>query len=277
MMASWRQWALVLSIILFSGCSTHECGYFCSKNLEKTALVIGNEQYASPQEALKTPVEDAKAMKQSLKKLGYKVDLLINAGRDQMQQRIERFTTLVRERKGTSFFYYAGHGFQANGSSYLLPVDFDESGDPEAAGVHIKTLLGGLSTESIDIVVLDACRNDLTIGGQKIEAGKRAVFFRPKTQEKLSLESGLAANIDQYGPTYNTYIAFSTALGKPADDDSLYSKLLIETLQKENYSVQQVFSEVREAVYAQTKQAPWESGAITTFYLKPLREDPPQW
>ena len=84
------------------------------------ALVIGNASYA--ESPLKNPANDARAMARRLKELGFDVMALENASRAQMGRAVIEFGRKLGPTT-VALFFYAGHGIQARGRNYLIPVD----------------------------------------------------------------------------------------------------------------------------------------------------------
>jgi hypothetical protein len=167
---------------------------------QRYALVIGNSGY-SKVEKLRTPENDAADIAAALEKLGYKVELKLNVGIDQMEQAIISFTDrLALDRDNEGFFWYAGHGVQVDGENYLLPVDIqaDRISQVRRTAYSLTELLRGLegARNKVNVVVLDACRNN------------------PLPAESRNLSRGLsAAPVIQ-----DTFIMFSTAAGATAAD-----------------------------------------------------------
>ena len=87
---------------------------------QRTALVVGNSDYrVSP---LQNPVHDSRDVADVLRKLGFTVIHIENAGQRVMETAIRKFGKLLRN-GGVGLFYYAGHGMQVNWRNYLIPVD----------------------------------------------------------------------------------------------------------------------------------------------------------
>ena len=88
------------------------------------ALVIGNSEYGPAIGALKNPANDAKLMAETLKGLGFSVDLVLDADQKAMKRAVKSFGAKLREAgsEATGLFYYAGHGVQVEGTNFLLPV-----------------------------------------------------------------------------------------------------------------------------------------------------------
>jgi len=88
----------------------------------RVALVIGNADYRSS--PLQNPVNDARDISQVLRELGFSVTTKLNCSHREMTEAIREFgNELVRG--GAGLFYYAGHGMQVRGRTYLVPVDAD--------------------------------------------------------------------------------------------------------------------------------------------------------
>jgi len=128
------------------------------------ALVIGNNEYEglSP---LKNPANDAADMAAALKRLGFVVDLRLNADLAQMEEGAVLLSQrLAADRNSLGLFYYAGHGVQSGGINYLIP-----SRTAIAAEAFLKTkalaaqslldLMQGAGN-SLNLVFLDACRDN---------------------------------------------------------------------------------------------------------------------
>ena len=68
---------------------------------------------------------------------------------------------------------------------------------------------------------------------------------------------------------YQTFIAYSTSPGATAKDGnthSLYTAKLLEYMDEEGLSIEQLFKKVRKDVYTQIKQLPWEHSCLIENY-----------
>ena len=226
----------------------------------RVALVIGNGDYAfSP---LRNPASDAKDVAATLRRLGFEVDLREDAGRRSMRESIRGFVLRARS-YDVRLFYYAGHGVQVNGKNYLIPTDADirAEDDIPANSVEVTELLErlGQNDSGVNIVILDACRNNPFADGATIVADGRRLKFRGATP------AGLAAVEAPAG----TLVAFSTSPGAVAIDGvghphSLYTKHLLNNLATPGLPVEQLFKRVRIGVIQETRrqQVPWESSSL---------------
>jgi hypothetical protein len=219
---------------------------------DRVALVIGNADY--PSAPLRNPVNDARAMSRALRELGFEVFSLENANRQRMEQAIVRFAGRLTE-DSSGLFYYAGHGIQVNGRNYLVPVDAKIDSEREmrieTVGVHLVLDELGYAGNRINIVILDACRNNPF--ERRLRGGSR----------------GLAA-IDA---ARGTLIAYATAPGSVALDgdgrNGIYTEELLGALQNPGLQVEEVFKRVRIGVARRTgnQQVPWESSSLTGSFV----------
>jgi hypothetical protein len=147
--------------------------------------------------------------------------------------------------------YYAGHGLQLRDRNYMIPVDAEIRSEDEIpiAGIDLGFVLGRMShaRSRVNIVILDACRNNPFVG----KGGPAA--------------QGLAPMDAPVG----TLLAYATAPGKLAADsgggaNSVYASHLARQLLTPGLPVEQVFKRVREGVVHDTKaqQVPWESSSL---------------
>lgn len=226
------------------------------------ALVIGNGAYR--QSPLSNPANDARAMRDALVDLGFTVELKIDTDRKQLGAGIEHFKTRLR-RGDLAVFYYAGHGFQIGGENYLVPIDFD--GHDEASATFdsypIARLTEGMenSGATLNIIILDACRNNPFRGARAMGGGLAS----------MSAAAG-------------TFVAFATSPGKTASDNSrgkngLFTAYLLEALQEPGLTLDDVFNHTRERVFNASKgaQIPWtQSSVIGRFYFRASKEAMPE-
>lgn len=223
---------------------------------KRVALVIGNSAYEhiAP---LKNPKNDAATMASALKKVGFEVTTVTNADAQKMKSAFLQFGRQLRKGVDASVFYYAGHAVQYNGDNYLIPttakiLDRDEL-DIEAVNINSLMKLLNVASNSVNMVILDACRNN------------------PFPATTRSTSRGLAPVSAPKG----TYIAYSTAPGDVALDgdgeNSEYTKALATVIAEPGLEIAQVFRKVRRAVISATreKQIPWESSSIVgNFYFQ---------
>lgn len=219
-------------------------------NEKRVALIIGNSDY--PSASLRNPVNDANAMSDELKKLGFEVITITNSNQIEMKQAISNYGTLLSKDKNTvGLFYYAGHGIQVRGKNYLVPIDakIEKEPDVEVYCVDMDGLLSNMeyAGNNMNIIILDACRNNPFGRGFRSQAG-----------------TGLATI---NAPT-GTIIAFATSPGSTAADgdgkNGLYTQELIKALKVQGLQIEDVFKKVRTNVktFSNGTQIPWENSAL---------------
>ena len=231
---------------------------------KRIALVIGNGAYKSA--PLKNPAGDAEAVAASLRQLRYDVTLKLNTSLVDLIESLRDFS--VRSTSASvRLLFYAGHGIQAKGRNYLLPVDADPQGEDEISAkcADVGEFIDRLSAnkQGLNLVVLDACRVNPFAGGVIVGPDGRRYKFRGVTP------AGLAPLDAPVG----TLVAFSTApngvaLDGPTGEHSIYAKHLLNHIQTPGLPVEQLFKRVRIGVAEETQrvQVPWESSSLTTDF-----------
>ncbi len=228
----------------------------------RSALVIGNSAYKSS--PLRNASNDASALAETLKSLGFETTLRNNTSRAEMLDALRDFTKQA-SRSQVRLLFYAGHGLQIKGRNYLLPIDVELQSEDEAPmrAIDLTELLDRLSAErgGINIVVLDACR-DNPFGPN---LAKLADARRPRTRGLGESTQGLAAVQAPSG----TLVAFSTSPGSVAMDGagqqhSIYAKHLLANLGRPGIPIERVFKQVRIGVALETQrqQVPWETSSL---------------
>jgi Flp pilus assembly protein TadD len=219
----------------------------------RTALVIGNGSYKdSP---LVNPTNDARDVAQALTRVGFEVIHKENLTQSEMKMAIREFGEKLKN-GGVGLFYYAGHGMQVEGRNYLIPIGtsltHENEVEYEAVDVGLVLAQMGRAKNRLNIVILDACRNN------------------PFAQKFRSVTSGLAS-ID--APS-GTLIAYATAPGKVARDvegkNGIYTQELLKVMCLPGLKIEEVFKKVRIAVKdrTSTNQIPWESSSLVgDFYF----------
>ena len=87
----------------------------------RVALIIGNSAYANS--PLVNPANDARAMGEVLRSLGFQVIELRDGSKAQMSAAISKVSDALRGKQGVGMLYYAGHGLQLDWRNYMVPVD----------------------------------------------------------------------------------------------------------------------------------------------------------
>lgn len=221
---------------------------------KRIALVIGNSEYASTSK-LRNTLNDAKAMAGTLKGLGFEVTMIENGTYEAIKNAVYAFGDRIQD-VDVSLFFYAGHGIEVDGTNYLVPVDADIQSHLDVKQKCIP--LSGVSTtmefandEGLNMIILDACRNN------PFPAGKRG-----------------GAGLARINAPSGTLIAYATDPGSTASDgdgtNGLYTGELIKQL-KVSQRIEDIFMHTRNNVEQLSggKQRPWEEARLKgIFYLK---------
>ncbi len=233
--------------------------FFCiSANSQerRVALIIGNGNY--PMSILANPVNDAIGIEALLKSSGFQVKRYTDLDQTAMKRVIDEFGSSLTTAE-VGLFFYAGHGIQANGRNYLIPVDasLKTENDVEYNCVDAGRILARMEDAGTktNIVILDACRDN--------------PFER--SWSRKSTGQGLAFMDAPRG----SLIAYSTAPGKTASDgsgkNSPYTSALIQLMKIPNVKIEDFFKKVRVLVREETKgrQTPWEATSLEgDFYFQ---------
>jgi hypothetical protein len=192
---------------------------------KRVALVIGNNDYKNVPK-LQKAVNDARAMGDTLKQLGFTVMVAENQNRQQFSQSLLAFDNALGP-GDTAFFFYAGHGFEIAGQNYLLPTDVPAAGEGQEELVRDASVLADRIVERLQnrqvrtsILVFDACRNNpFERTGTRAVAGGGGLA--PMTQLPEGVFSIFSAGYKQ------------TALDRLSNDDTSPNSVFTRTFAKE--------------------------------------------
>ena len=222
---------------------------------KRIALVIGNAAYTAVS-PLANPKNDADLMAKTLQSVGFEVTKITDADQRAMKQAMLDFGRKLHGGVDAGLFYYSGHGVQAKGEDYLIPVDatIKDEGELDLQAIDVNAFLQVMDNadSKVNIIILDACRNN------------------PFAASTRSATRGLAMLDAPRG----TYIAFSTGLNQVAEDgdgkNSPYTEALAKAMVTLGVKLEDAFKEARRTVEDATdnKQVPWETTSITgDFYF----------
>ncbi|XP_071339754.1 mucosa-associated lymphoid tissue lymphoma translocation protein 1 isoform X1 [Trachinotus anak] len=124
---------------------------------DKVALLIGNLSYQNhPQ--LKAPMVDVYDLTNLLRQLNFKVVSLLDLTESEMRNAVDEFLLLLH--KGVyGLLYYAGHGYENYGNSFMVPVD---APNPyrSANCLCVQSILKLMQEKEtgLNVFLLDMCR-----------------------------------------------------------------------------------------------------------------------
>ncbi|MDY0362739.1 MAG: SUMF1/EgtB/PvdO family nonheme iron enzyme [Desulforegulaceae bacterium] len=230
-----------------------------SKDLKKTALVIGNGSYLNS--PLSNPQKDAEDIADTLNRLGFEVILKTNKDQVQMDRAVNEFKQKLHRKGGVGLFYYAGHGIQVDGENYLIPVGSEimSETDVKYKALALGQVLGYMHEAKTDlnILIIDACRNN------------------PVERKFRSASRGLA-RVRMPESRLGYIVCYSTEAGEVALDgdgeNSPFALNLIKELNKTNNNLSSIFRETRINVCNQTnyQQRPLVvDGTLVDFIFNP--------
>lgn len=222
-----------------------------SASEHRVALVIGNADYHVGK--LANPENDANDVAAALADAGFEVHLSVNRTLAQMEEDLRTFRTSIRP-GDVAMLYYAGHGVQADGENFLLPVDNAGIMDQNSlkrrsinAAEYIQAMADAGSR--LNIVVLDACRDNPLPSVARGGSRGLSVMRVPANTE--------------------TVIVFATKAGELAMDgsgrNSTFTEAFLAEVAKPDTDLMQLFNAVGSRVREQTsgKQVP-------SIYSEPL-------
>ena len=220
----------------------------------RIALVIGNAAYADA--PLLNPTNDARAMGDALRGLGFTVLEIRDARKEQMLDAVTKVREALQGKQGVGLLYYAGHGLQLDWRNYMVPVNaaITKTSDIPEQALDVNVVIDAFKRAGnrMNILVLDACR-DNPFGGTASGKGLAPLDAPP-----------------------GTFLAYATAPGNVAEDgdaksgNGLYTQFLLMELKKPVARIEDVFKRVRLQVRqkSQGRQIPWESTSLEDdFYF----------
>ena len=152
--------AILAALVLGSGAADQSVAEE-GKPLKGVALIIGNGDYEHLP-ALANPANDARAIEELFDALGFDTSVVADRDARQLKRDLEGFAEDA-EGADVALLYYSGHGIEAGGENYLVPVDADMTALDAAAErlVPLSAFIDKLkATVPVTIVLLDACRNN---------------------------------------------------------------------------------------------------------------------
>jgi formylglycine-generating enzyme required for sulfatase activity len=219
----------------------------------RIALVIGNAGYQNVSK-LTNPVNDARDIAAALTTLGF--DVLLGEDMDvvQMKRIIAEFGEKLDGAKGgMALFYYAGHGIQYNQENYLIPVELKTltKGNVDVDTVELQRVMGKIKDAKTDvnIVILDACRNNPFGGGSRDTGQGWAKTNAPS----------------------DTLVVYATSPGETASDgegkNGLFTAALLGQM-KNGDELEVMFRKVKNDVNKASNggQTPWSNSSVREEY-----------
>lgn len=219
---------------------------------KRIALVVGNASYKKA--PLKNPLHDARKMSDTLSKLGFDVITKENTNQKELERAIKDFA-LKLSNGNIGIFFFAGHGVEVEGRNYIIPIDaeIEDENDVKYKAVDVQMVLEKMesSRNQVNIVILDACRNNPFTRG-----------FRSATRGLASMDAGkgIAAG--------GTIIAYATSAGSTASDgkgkNGVFTEEFSENVLTPGLKIEEVFKKTARGVREKTAgaQVPFLSTSV---------------
>lgn len=223
----------------------------------RVALVIGNSLYQNVPK-LPNPSSDAAAVGTALRAVGFQsVTVLNDLSREGTLNALRSFAAEAAS-ADWAVIYYAGHGMEAAGMNYLVPVDAALKSDRDLSieAVSLEQVLNAAErASSLRLVILDACRDNPFASQMK----------RSLTVASRSVSRGLAS----VEPDAGTLVVYAAKHGETASDgdgtNSPFATAFMSNLKKPNLEIRRLFDYVRDDVMDVTRrqQQPFTYGSLS--------------
>ena len=239
--------------------------------LKGVALVIGQSNYTHLP-AIGNPVNDAREIQKLLGDLGFEVKSVSDRDSVRLKRELDRF---IEDAEGAdaAFLYYAGHGIEAGGENWLVPVDADPSALDRISDslVPVSQTLDRLARATpLSIVLLDACRTNPFPPGALARGGQGAAV--PVSAAGLGRGATALSTSTASQDGAGSIIGFAAEPGKaaldgPAGANSPYAAALVRHLGAAGYDFGDVMTMVAQEVYLETsgRQQPWFNTGLRRF------------
>lgn len=220
----------------------------------RVALVIGNSNYTSAG-LLTNPRNDAKAVAAALRRLGFTEVLEhYDMPRDKMGRALRDFGDQA-EGAEWAVVFFAGHGIEVNGTSYLIPTDAELKRETHVSDEAISLTQVQAKVDAaakLGLVILDSCRNNPFV--------TRMV----RSTTTRSITRGLSP----VEPEGNVLVAYAAKHGTTADDGtgehSPFTEALLAHIEEPGLEINFLFRKVRDRVRERTakRQEPFLYGTL---------------
>ncbi|XP_072555554.1 mucosa-associated lymphoid tissue lymphoma translocation protein 1 homolog isoform X3 [Paramormyrops kingsleyae] len=138
-----------------SACPVRQRRHFYAT--DKVALLIGNMNYQHHRQ-LKAPMADVHELTNLLRQLDFKVVSLLDLSWQEMHSAVTEFLLLL-DRGVYGLLYFAGHGYENYGNSFMVPIDAPASYTSEHC-LWVQDVLQRMQERQtgLNVFLLDMCR-----------------------------------------------------------------------------------------------------------------------
>jgi len=210
---------------------------------QRVALVIGNNDYMKLPH-LKNPLNDARLIRDTLKKRGFNIIYKENAKKKDMKKLVKKFAHQIRK-GGMGICYFAGHSVNVDGKIYLVGIDslLDNKSYVEHETILLNNIIKKMRNahNRLNIIILDTSRNTIT----------------SNTFENNPFDRGVSGGLLSVANTKGIYIAYATASSELIRDgkrgsNGILTKSLVQNLKKKSITIKEVFENTKRDVYNYT-------------------------
>jgi tetratricopeptide (TPR) repeat protein len=226
----------------------------------RVALVIGNSNYAHAG-VLANPEHDARATAAALRRLGFaEVIERYDLSREMMGKVLKAFGDRA-EGAEWAVVFFAGHGLEMNGITYLIPTDAELKRDTHVRDETVSLTQVQAKVDvaaKLGLVMLDSCRNN-PFSERMVRTGGAI----------RSIGQGLA----KVEPEGNVLVAYAAKHGTTAEDgvgeNSPFTAALLANIEEPGLEINFLFRKVRDEVRAKTqrRQEPFLYGSLSSELL----------
>ena len=217
---------------------------------ERVALLIGNAKYQHAT-TLKNSAGDAEAMAAALRAAGFAVTVAIDAPRDKMLRTLRDFGKEA-ETADWAVVFFAGHGLEINGVTYLVPIDakLETDRDVDYEAVTLQSALTAVAPKKFRLIIYDAARDN--------------PFARTMSRETRPRPGAVDIGISDT----STLIAYATRAGGVALEgeggNSPFTEAIIKNISTPGLDISVLFRRVRDDVMKATgrRQEPSTYGSL---------------
>lgn len=216
----------------------------------RVALVIGNQNYRFGPD-LKNPIADATSVARQLERFGFDVTLAQNQNLLDFGRTLNRFKSAIQG-ADLALVYYAGHGVQVDGATYLIPTD----GRME----NRDDLLTSITVNEVAAIIQD----DLRAGVILVDSCRDNPFYEARSRSFSDQET--VAGVD--GPSLGLFIGYASQPGATASDGvgdhSPFTQSFLAALQEPGLEIERVLRKTRLSVALTTdgQQVPWSQSSL---------------
>ncbi|NBQ88906.1 MAG: caspase family protein, partial [Betaproteobacteria bacterium] len=185
--------------------------------------------------------EDARAMADGLKRVGYAVTLRLDLSEREMKAAIRNFVGTIEGGDEVAFFF-AGHGVQIGSANYLIPVDINGEGEAQIRdeAIALQRILDDFSDKKakFTLAVIDACRdNPFKSGGRAIGSSSRGLAPTTAATGQMVIFSAGAGQraLDNLGD-------------KDTSKNGVFTRVFVKEMQRRAVSIDKIVRDTRSEV-----------------------------